>query len=159
MKRSRAQNIVEYSIVLSLVISGFLAMQAYLRRGIQQGIRLSADQFGAQEDGLPVVIRGSGIQVDSPVGSTIKPGARNWDTAVITQGAAVKSSNQESTDELYSCNSMGSGGKYFIPGDPQLHEYKPNMEWWENCWEREEDPNHPGRYKLVRKSGQGGAGK
>lgn len=53
LKNILAQNIIEYSIVLSLTVSAFIAIQTYVRRGIQVGIKASSDQLGEQEKGMP----------------------------------------------------------------------------------------------------------
>lgn len=52
MQRIRGQSIIEYSIVIALVVGIFTVMQAYLKRGIQAGVRVSAEQLGVQENGL-----------------------------------------------------------------------------------------------------------
>ena len=52
MKKIKAQSIIEYSIILGLVASVFFAMQTYLKRGIQAGLKISADRLGIQEDGF-----------------------------------------------------------------------------------------------------------
>jgi hypothetical protein len=51
LKRTKAQSIIEYSIVLGLVAGLFIVMQFYLKRGIQAGIKITADQLGTQDDG------------------------------------------------------------------------------------------------------------
>lgn len=45
----RAQSIVEYSIILSIVVAALIAMQVYMKRGIQAGIKFAADELGPQE--------------------------------------------------------------------------------------------------------------
>ena len=41
----KAQNIAEYAIVLSIVIGAVMAMQVYVRRGIQARIKTGTDSF------------------------------------------------------------------------------------------------------------------
>jgi len=48
----RAQSIIEYSILIAIVVAVFMAMQTYIKRTVQQGIRISADQLGSQEKGM-----------------------------------------------------------------------------------------------------------
>lgn len=48
----RAQSVVEYALFLMLVASAIVAMQPYLRRGIQSVIKVSSDQLGKQDEGF-----------------------------------------------------------------------------------------------------------
>lgn len=57
----RAQSVIEYSLVLAVVAAVFVAMQTYLKRSIQAGIRISADQLGNQEQGLEEVNAQKGV--------------------------------------------------------------------------------------------------
>ena len=45
-----AQVIFEFAIVLALVALALAMMQIYLKRGIQAGIKIAADELGLQED-------------------------------------------------------------------------------------------------------------
>lgn len=47
----KAQNIIEYSLVVALVAAALTAMHTYVRRGVQAGIKNSIDQFSTQNDG------------------------------------------------------------------------------------------------------------
>lgn len=53
MEKRRAQSIMEYSIVLGVVVAILVGMQVYLKRGIQAGIKIAADQVGVQNKALP----------------------------------------------------------------------------------------------------------
>lgn len=43
------QSIAEYAVIISVVTAALLAMQVYLKRGIQAAVKYSTDQFGNQE--------------------------------------------------------------------------------------------------------------
>lgn len=43
------QSIAEYGILISVVTVALLAMQIYMRRGIQAAVKYSTDQFGNQD--------------------------------------------------------------------------------------------------------------
>lgn len=47
---NRAQVIFEYAIILALVALALGMMRVYLKRGIQAGIKIAADEIGAQGD-------------------------------------------------------------------------------------------------------------
>jgi hypothetical protein len=46
----RAQSIIEYAFILGVVTLVFVAMQTYLKRSLQTGIKIAADGLGRQED-------------------------------------------------------------------------------------------------------------
>lgn len=46
----RGQTVYEYAIIIGLVVLALSIMQVYLRRGIQAGIKLAADEVGLQKD-------------------------------------------------------------------------------------------------------------
>ena len=47
---NRAQVIFEYALILALVGLALGMMRVYLKRGIQAGIKIAADEIGAQGD-------------------------------------------------------------------------------------------------------------
>ena len=49
MLRIKAQNIVEYVIVVSIVSTALITMSTYLQRSIQGVVKLSIDEIGLQE--------------------------------------------------------------------------------------------------------------
>ena len=48
--QNRAQVIFEYAIILALIALALGMMRVYLKRGIQAGIKIAADEIGAQGD-------------------------------------------------------------------------------------------------------------
>lgn len=47
---NKGQSILEYAIIIGLVVAGLTTMQLYIKRGIQAGIKVAADELGRQED-------------------------------------------------------------------------------------------------------------
>lgn len=45
----RAQALIEYAMVIGVVSAAFIAINVYMKRGIQAEIRISADELGKQE--------------------------------------------------------------------------------------------------------------
>ncbi len=45
----RAQSTLEFAIVIFAVVAALLAMQTYVRRGLQGKLRASADEFSVQQ--------------------------------------------------------------------------------------------------------------
>ena len=48
-KKTMGQSIAEYSILIAVVTAALLAMQLYMKRGIQAAVKHSTDQFGTQD--------------------------------------------------------------------------------------------------------------
>lgn len=46
--RRRGQSMIEYSILLAIVVALISIAQIYMKRGIQAGVKISADQLGDQ---------------------------------------------------------------------------------------------------------------
>lgn len=52
MRNHRAQTIIEYAVIIGVVATAFVVMQKYLQRGIQQSVKVAADQLGDQTQGV-----------------------------------------------------------------------------------------------------------
>ena len=48
MKRVRGQATVEYAVIIAVIIAALLAMQVYMKRGVQGKLRDATDQVGEQ---------------------------------------------------------------------------------------------------------------
>lgn len=48
LRSKRGQTTLEYAIVIAVVVSALIAMQIYIKRGIQGKLRSSTDQIGEQ---------------------------------------------------------------------------------------------------------------
>ena len=55
MGRERSGQVTfEYAIIIGIVITALTLMQVYIRRGIQAGIQVAADEIGLQEESSDV---------------------------------------------------------------------------------------------------------
>jgi len=48
LSRIKGQSTLEYSLIIAVVVGGLLAMNFYMKRGVQGKLRESTDQIGAQ---------------------------------------------------------------------------------------------------------------
>lgn len=48
MNRRKAQSILEYAVILSVVVAGIVAMNTYMKRAAEGKLRESADRIGSQ---------------------------------------------------------------------------------------------------------------
>lgn len=52
LEKDRAQNLVEYTLILGIVTVALLGMQTYFKRGIQSMVKTVADDYGSQGDAI-----------------------------------------------------------------------------------------------------------
>lgn len=52
MNTKRGQALFEYAVIIGIVVLALGMMQVYVRRGIQAGIKIAADELGRQEDSV-----------------------------------------------------------------------------------------------------------
>ena len=48
LRDKRGQNTLEYAVIIVVVVAGLLAMQTYIKRGMQGKLRSSTDSIGEQ---------------------------------------------------------------------------------------------------------------
>ena len=48
IKRQKAQTTLEYAIIIAVVVAALLAMQTYMKRGIQGKLKSASDEIGEQ---------------------------------------------------------------------------------------------------------------
>ncbi len=48
LNRRRGQSILEYAMIVAVVVAAFLAIQIYMKRGVQGKLRSSVDDIGGQ---------------------------------------------------------------------------------------------------------------
>mgnify|MGYP001588876000 CR=1 FL=1 len=109
----KAQVILEYIVVLSIVALALAAMQLYLRRGIQAAIKVAADEVGEQGEAQEIdpekgtktssnihqFTHGSGAQAKAAQRTRVSQGGSvrtDYDTATTINGTSTyKSERQE----------------------------------------------------------------
>jgi len=50
LNKKKAQSTLEYGVVIAVVVAGLLAIQIYMKRGVQGKLRKAADDIGEQFD-------------------------------------------------------------------------------------------------------------
>ncbi len=50
IRRIKGQSILEYAMIIAVVVGALLAIQIYMKRGLQGRLRESSDQIGEQFD-------------------------------------------------------------------------------------------------------------
>lgn len=95
LRNKRAQSILEYAVIVGVVVAGLLAMQVYIKRGLEGKLRSSADDIGEQyapgnTTGSYTTVTGrSATEVTTPAGVT---------TNTITRGTQTKTGSETVAD-------------------------------------------------------------
>jgi len=58
--RNKGQSIAEYAVLLSLVIAAVVAMQVYVKRGIQAKVKTGTDAYTGAGVGTTITVEGGG---------------------------------------------------------------------------------------------------
>ncbi len=109
LKRSRGQSTLEYALIIAVVVGGLLAMQIYMKRGMEGRMRKSADDIGKQFDAQSTYVhhettkKGTSVEVTDQTGKT----------AVYSDSSAVggAGSTAETTD-FKGTETVGTLDKY-----------------------------------------------
>lgn len=100
---NKAQSIMEYAIIIGLVVAGLSAMQVYIRRGIQAGIKVAADELGNQEDAEIDPTKGTKESSDSKIRT--KAGGKPVGAAEVAQLSAGEAQkiilHQDGSQDIY----------------------------------------------------------
>ncbi len=74
--KRRAQSTLEYALIVAVVVGGLIAMQVYVKRGLQGKLKESADQLGEQYS--PGITTGTiNITTNSTTNETLNSGITN----------------------------------------------------------------------------------
>ncbi len=93
LRNRKAQSTLEYAVLIAVVVGALIAIQIYLKRGVQGKMRESADQIGEQfEAGQTAVNRTTG-RVGATV-QTLQGGETTVRTGRSASGANVTGSEQ-----------------------------------------------------------------
>ena len=114
MKKNKAQSIIEYSILLGLLAAGFFTLQVYLKRGIQAGIRASADQLGNQQEGTVYFdLRDGFVENSSSTTETVVPSTT--EKTVSRGGVHTLNTQEVKSTEASSESQRKDDGWYYVP--------------------------------------------
>jgi len=86
LRKIKGQSTLEYALIVAVVVGGLLAMQIYMKRGVQGKLRESTDQIGEQFDAEKTAI----IRSTNHTGTT---------TQTISGGVTTSNTTGESRTE------------------------------------------------------------
>lgn len=106
--KCKAQSITEYVILIALITAALSGMTLYMRRGIQAGIKVVADELGSQQDDPQKGTKSDslihsytrGAQIGTPASQRVRileDGSvkSDFERTTTTQGTATYKSERE----------------------------------------------------------------
>lgn len=87
LKRIKGQSTLEYAMVIAVVVGALLAIQIYMKRGLQGKLRESTDQIGQQFDAQKTTINRQTTHTGTTV-DTVRAGVT---TSTITNDTRTES--------------------------------------------------------------------
>lgn len=95
----KGQSTLEYAVIIVVVSAALLAMQIYMKRGVQGKMRESTDSIGEQFDAVKTE---SSFTSSQSVGTTVQEIAGGVTNVYSGSGGGVPSETQESGSETVS---------------------------------------------------------
>lgn len=91
LSNKKAQSTLEYAVVIAVVVGALIAIQIYMKRGVQGKLRESADQVGEQFEASDTEVDITTDQTGTTIQTTTTDG--------VTRVQAVSGSQKESGTE------------------------------------------------------------
>lgn len=79
LRRIKGQSVLEYAMIIAVVVGALLAIQIYMKRGLQGRLRESSDQIGEQFDAEKTAISRTTTHTGTTT-ETVKGGVTTSDT-------------------------------------------------------------------------------
>lgn len=95
LKNKKGQNTLEYAIVIAAVIGALLAINLYLKKGVQGRLRESSDQIGKQFDASGCFTQ-SWKTASNGCSTTTETRTAGATTSAVTQAETITRSENES---------------------------------------------------------------
>jgi len=93
LRKQKGQSVLEYALIIAVVVAGLIAMQIYMKRGIQGKLRSSTDEIGAQFDAGKTNVTSSRSHTSTTV-ETLSSGVTNVSTADTTPEVTTTSGSE-----------------------------------------------------------------
>jgi len=91
----RAQSTLEYALIIAAVIGALLAINAYMKRGVQGRLRESSDQIGKQFDASNFTSTRTTVGGGTTVTTETRDTSTGSTTSQVSQGETVTRSENE----------------------------------------------------------------
>ncbi len=95
LKRLRGQSTLEYALIISVVVGALLAMQIYMKRGMEGRMRKASDDIGKQFDADKSYVH----HETTKKGTTVEEVKTTGESVVYSGGAAVGGTAQGTAEE------------------------------------------------------------
>jgi hypothetical protein len=83
LKRIKGQSILEYAMIIAVVVGALIAMQIYMKRGMEGRIRQASDEIGKQFEAEATKV----VSTQTRKGKTVETTLKGQTTATTAVGA------------------------------------------------------------------------
>ena len=104
IKRLRGQSTLEYALIIAVVVGALLAMQIYMKRGMEGRMRKAADDIGKQFEAEKTYVHhtttktGTAVEVTEAGATTVYSGQKD-ETGAVKDAEETKFSGSETVDK------------------------------------------------------------
>ena len=98
----RAQSVLEYCVLICILVAALVAMQTYIKRGVQGRIRASADEIGGEFGYAPGMMN-STIVINKAIteeSNSYTVHGSGSDNTTTTESSTILDQNTTKTEEL-----------------------------------------------------------
>jgi len=108
MLNRKGQNVLEYSILIALVVGAAIAMQTYVKRGLQGRVKNAVDHVGVVGDvgGAPLVLSGDQYEPYYAESHTRSDSNTAINQVIANNGDTTNNVNNEQSRILAGSNSI-----------------------------------------------------
>jgi Flp pilus assembly pilin Flp len=98
LRKFKGQSTLEYALIVAVVVGGLIAMQIYMKRGVQGKLRESTDQIGEQFDAEKTTVSRTTTRTGSTV-QEVKAGVTtSYTGSADSTGSSVQGSAETRTE-------------------------------------------------------------
>ena len=104
--KRKGQSTLEYAMIIAIVAGGLIAMQIYMKRGVEGKMQESADSIGQQFDASKTIVKTTtkraGISVEQTTGGVTTVYSDGKDASGVSKADVVEFFGTETVDVLES---------------------------------------------------------
>lgn len=96
LKRIKGQGTLEYAMIIAVVVGALIAMQIYMKRGMEGRMRQAADEIGRQFEADATKV----VSTQTRKGKTVETTVAGKTTATTTAGAGQEEVTSKGSEEV-----------------------------------------------------------
>jgi len=96
VKKMKGQSTLEYAMIIAVVVGALIAMQIYMKRGMEGRMRQSADEIGKQFEADATKV----VSTQTRKGKTVETTVAGQTTATTAAGAGQEEVTSKGSEEV-----------------------------------------------------------